>query len=152
MDLEAIKRDFLHQVFDETAYEVKADTLVAYARACGETAARFTDPLAEDFQAVPTFVSSFQPGRRLPKGFPKLPGLGMDGGKVVTAHAPLRAGEQVVGRSHIEDVYAKTGRSGTMTFIVLRMNVYDASETLLASADTNMVIRERAKPVKEAEA
>lgn len=150
MDLEAIKRDFLHTVFDETPYEVDADTLVAYASACGETAPRFTDPEADDFQAVPTFVSSFQPGRRLPKGFPKLPGLGMDGGKVVTVYAPLRAGQPVVGRSHIEDVYAKTGRSGTMTFIVLRMNVYDASETLLASADTNMVIRERAKPAQGA--
>ncbi|MEM1231693.1 MAG: MaoC family dehydratase N-terminal domain-containing protein [Pseudomonadota bacterium] len=149
MDLDRIKADYQGQVFDETTFTVNAQTLVAYARACGERSGRFTNPDDADFQAVPTFVSSFQARRRLPKGFPKLPGMGMDGGKVVTVHAPLRAGQTVTGRTHIEDVYAKTGRSGTMTFIVLRMNIFTADEQLIASADTNMVIRERAQKQKE---
>lgn len=143
MDLEAIRSEFLQQVFDETHYEPVAEKLAIYAKACGEQAPQFTDPAHPDFQAAPTFPSSLHAGRRLPENFPKLPGLGMDGGKAVTNHAPIRAGQPLVGRSHIEDVYAKSGRSGIMTFIVLRMNLYNAAEELLATADTSMVIREK---------
>lgn len=143
MDIEAIRQDFVGEVFDETRYQPDAAALATYARACGEQAGQFVDPADPDFQAAPTFASSLHAGRRLPKGFPKLPGLGMDGGKAVTNHAPIRPGTTVVGRSHIEDVYAKSGRSGTMTFIVLRMNVYSEQDELLATADTSMVIREK---------
>lgn len=143
MDIAAIRKEFVGNVFDETRYEPKAEALAIYARACGEQAPQFTDPAHADFQAAPTFASSLHAGRRLPKGFPKLPGLGMDGGKAVTNHAPIRPGTTLTGRSHIEDVYAKSGRSGTMTFIVLRMNVYDPADVLLATADTSMVIREK---------
>lgn len=143
MDLEAIRREFVGTVFDETRYTPEAEALAVYARACGELAPQFTDPNDADFQAAPTFASSLHAGRRLPQGFPKLPGLGMDGGKAVTNHAPIRPGTTLIGRSHIEDVYAKSGRSGTMTFIVLRMNVYSDGEELLATADTSMVIREK---------
>lgn len=146
MDLEAIRTEFLQQVFDETRYLPEPEKLAAYARGCGEQAPQFTDPGHADFQASPTFASSLHAGRRLPKGFPKLPGLGMDGGKAVTNHAPIRANVPLIGRSHIEDVYAKSGRSGTMTFIVLRMNLYNETDELLATADTSMVIRE--KPAK----
>lgn len=143
MDLEAIRSEFLHQVFDETHYCPDANKLATYARACGEQSPQLIDPAHPDFRAAPTFASSIHAGRRLPEGFPKLPGLGMDGGKAVTNHAPIRAGEALIGRSHIEDVYAKSGRSGTMTFIVLRMNLYNDAEELLATADTSMVIREK---------
>ena len=147
MDIEAIRKAFLHEVFDETLYHPEAEQLAVYASACGEQAPMFTDPSHPDFQAAPTFPSSLHAGRRLPKGFPKLPGLGMDGGKAVTNHQPIRAGEPLIGRSHIEDVYTKSGRSGTMIFILLRMNLYNQGDELLATADTSMVIRE--KPSKE---
>lgn len=145
MDLDDLRTRFGGTVFDERPFELAPERLVAFAKACGEVQPRFTNADDADFQALPTFVSSFQPGRRLPKGFPKLPGLGMDGGKVVTIHAPLKAPQTVTGRTHIEDIYRKTGRSGTMIFIVLRTSVYSAEDALLASSDTNMVIRERPK-------
>lgn len=145
MDLDELRTRFAGTVFDERRFELAPDRLVAFAKACGEVQPRFTDAEDPDFQAVPTFISSFQPGRRLPEGFPKLPGLGMDGGKVVTIHAPLKAPQSVTGRTHIEDLYRKTGRSGTMVFIVLRTSVYSAEDELLASTDTNIVIRERPK-------
>ena len=48
-----------------------------------------------------------------------------------------------MGRTHLHDVYAKTGRSGRMTFLVTRMELYDPDGEQLATADTRIVIRER---------
>jgi hypothetical protein len=43
----------------------------------------------------------------------------------------------------MHDIYTKTGRSGRMVFFVIRMEIFDESDTQLASADTSVVIRER---------
>ena len=143
LDIEELKTKFLNQEFDEQTYSVTADALVEYARACGELAPRYTDKAHPNFQAPPTFPSSFNAGRQLPPGFPKLPGLGMDAGKAVSPKQPIRPGVKLTGRSHLHDIYAKSGRSGRMVFIVIRMEIYDPLGTQLATADTSMVIRER---------
>jgi hypothetical protein len=148
LDIDSIRTNFLNKDYDERHFQLTPEQIVDYAASCGETAPRYTDPGHPDFQAPPTFASSFQPGKRLPDGFPKLPGLGMDAGKAVSPKAPMRAGVPLVGRTHLHDVYTKTGRSGRMTFMVTRMEVYDPDELLLATADTRIVIRER--PEKEA--
>jgi len=143
LDIDALRESFLGEVFDERSYAVDAKKCVEYALSCGELAPRYTDPNDPDFQAPPTFPTSFQGGKRLPDGFPKLPGLGMDAGKAIAAKRPIRPGVQLLGRTHLHDVYAKTGRSGRMTFIVTRMEIYDPDGEQLATADTRIVIRER---------
>lgn len=146
LDIEALRARFLGKVFDEQTFEISADQIVDYATACGEQAPRYTDPHDPDFQAPPTFPSSFRPTRRLPDGFPQLPGLGMDAGKGVVARLPVRPGIPLVARTHLHDVYAKTGRSGRMTFMVTRMEIFDPDGTELAAADTRIVVRERPDP------
>jgi hypothetical protein len=143
LDIDDLKERFLNQEFDAQTYSVSADSIVDFARACGEVAPRYTDPEDPDFQAPPTFASSFQAGRRLPDGFPQLPGLGMDAGKAVASKRPIRPGVELTGRSHVHDIYTKSGRSGRMVFIVIRMEVYDPVGSQLATADTSVVIRER---------
>jgi hypothetical protein len=143
LDIEDLKKRFLKVDFDEQTFSVTAAKLVDYAKACGEQASRYTDPSHPDFQAPPTFPSSFSAGRRLPDGFPNLPGLGMDAGKAVSPKKPIRPDTNLTGRSHIHDIYTKSGRSGRMVFIVLRMDLFDPAGEHLASADTSMVIRER---------
>ncbi len=143
LDIEDLKKRFLKVDFDEQTFSVTAAKLVDYAKTCGEQAPRYTDPSHPDFQAPPTFPSSFSAGRRLPEGFPNLPGLGMDAGKAVSPKKPIRADTKLTGRSHIHDIYTKSGRSGRMVFIVLRMDLFDPAGEHLASADTSMVIRER---------
>jgi hypothetical protein len=49
----------------------------------------------------------------------------------------------LTGRSHLHDIYTKSGRSGRMVFFVIRMEISDPAGTRLASADTSVVIRER---------
>ena len=67
----------------------------------------------------------------------------MDAGKAVSPKKPIRPDTKLTGRSHIHDIYTKSGRSGRMVFIVLRMDLFDPAGEHLASADTSMVIRER---------
>jgi hypothetical protein len=142
-DIETLREQFLHKVFDEQTFQLTAQQIVDYASACGERSPRYLDPDHPDFQAPPTFPSSFHAGRRLPEGFPAFPGLGMDAGKAVSPKAPLRADVKLTGRTHLHDLYVKTGRSGNMTFMVTRMEIFDPDEVLLATADTRIVIRER---------
>ena len=143
LDIDVLRARFLNQVFDEQHFELTTEQIVDYASACGEVASRYTDPDDPDFQAPPTFPTSFRPTRRLPEDFPKLPGLGMDAGKAVAPRLPIHPGVRLTARTHLHDVYAKTGRSGRMTFMVTRMEIFDPDEQLLASADTRIVIRER---------
>jgi hypothetical protein len=143
IDIEALRTRFLNRVFDEQTFEFDAQNLAEYAIACGELAPRYTNPKHPDFQAPPTFPTSLHAGRRFPDGLPRFEGLGMDAGKAVAAKAPIRPGVKHVGRTHLHDVYTKTGRSGRMVFMVIRMELFDPSETLVATADTSIVIRER---------
>ena len=143
LDVEAIKARFLNEVFDERTFTLTADAIRDYALACGEVSPEYTDPGHPEFRAPPTMPSSFSSGRSSPEGFPKVAGLGMDAGKAVHPHLPIRPDVEMTGKTHLHDVYTKTGRSGRMVFFVYRMEITDPDGTLLAEADTSAVIRER---------
>ena len=169
-DIDALRATFLNREFDEVTLEIDGQSFAAYAeslrrlappqpllhhvpdhrrpirfppRACGEQDARFTDPADPDFQAPPTYVSTLIGGRALPPDFPDLNGVTMDAGKGVEWLAPIRDGARLTGKSHLHDIYTKTGRSGRMVFLVRRMELYDQDGTHVANADTRTVIRER---------
>ncbi|MEQ9451584.1 MAG: MaoC family dehydratase N-terminal domain-containing protein [Pseudomonadales bacterium] len=143
IDVEALRAEFLNHVYDEYEFTLDAQALADYAISCGETAPKFTDPEDPDFQAPPTIGSSMQPKQRYPDVFPTFKGLGMDAGKAVAPDKPMRAGVPITARSHMHDIYTKTGRSGRMVFFVVRMEFSDADNILLGSADTSIVIREK---------
>ncbi|MDK1022658.1 MAG: MaoC family dehydratase N-terminal domain-containing protein [Gammaproteobacteria bacterium] len=142
-DVETLREKYLNLDYDEKTFEVDQDKIIAYAKACGEIAPRFTDPTHADFQAPPTFPSSLMAGRHLPEDFPRFGGIGMDAGKAVEPMLPIRPGVQLKGRTHLHDIYTKTGRSGRMIFLVSRMELYDPEGKHVANADTSTVIRER---------
>ena len=142
-DIQAIRDQFLNHDFDEIKLEIDGKRFSEYAKACGELDEKFTDPDHSDFQAPPTFVATLVGRRTLPEDFPRLNGVRMDAGKAVEWFAPIRADSTLTGRSHLHDVYTKTGRSGRMVFLVTRMELYSEDGTLVANADTRTVIRER---------
>ena len=144
-DILELRERFLNREFDEVKFDIDGTRFAEYAKVCGETAPRFTDPNDPDFQAPPTFVSTLVGGRSMPPDFPNLGGMGMDAGKGVEWKAPVRAGARLTGRSHLHDIYTKTGRSGRMVFLVTRMELRDENGTHIANADTRTVIRERIK-------
>jgi hypothetical protein len=143
MDLDEMRTKFVGHVFDTAEVSVREVDALAFARACGETDPRFTDPAHPDFQAPPTFTTRFVGRRAMPEGFPREElRHAFDAGKCVVAHAPVRVGEKLSADSRIAEVYQKTGRSGTMTFIVHRMEFRDAAGVLVSTVDWRLVRRE----------
>ncbi|MAW28507.1 MAG: hypothetical protein CMP98_06900 [Gammaproteobacteria bacterium] len=141
-DIQKLRDEYLNLEFDEVSFDLDGERMAMYGQCCGETDPKFTDVKNEDFQAPPTFVSTLVGGRHLPKDMPVPDGVGMDAGKYVEWMAPLRAGHTLIGKSHLHDIYTKTGRSGRMIFFVTRMELFDGDEHV-ANADTRTVFRER---------
>ncbi len=142
MDIALLKSRFTGFVFDEIDLDVEAESLSNFAAACGETAPRFVDPTHPDFQSVPNYTTRIHGTRALPPDFPIEMQRCFDAGKSVVHHNPVRPGDKIVGRSEIADIFEKSGRSGSMLFIVHRMNFYNQDETHLAQVDWRLVQRE----------
>ena len=67
----------------------------------------------------------------------------MDGGKAVEIKAPVQPDIKLTGKTRLHEIYDKKGRSGRMIFIVVRMDLYNDEEKLLATTDSRLVIREK---------
>ncbi|MGE0386273.1 MAG: MaoC family dehydratase N-terminal domain-containing protein [Gammaproteobacteria bacterium] len=141
-DIRAAREQYLNKPFDESTFQIDPEVTIGFARFCGETAPRFLDRNHPDFQAPPTFVASLSGRRALPKGYPMF-GIPMDAGKGIECLAPLRPPVRLVGRAHIHDIFAKSGRSGRMVFTVARLEFYTEDGTHVANADSRTVMRER---------
>ena len=140
VDLAALRERWVGEVFDLTTFTIDADKMVAWAEAVGETDPRFLDPSNDDFQAHPNFTTHCLSGRVLPEDFPQIGGpRGIDGGKAVEIHRPIRAGDELRATTTIADIYDKTGRSGTMIFIVQRMSFVNQRDEPVATVDWRMI-------------
>ena len=64
-----------------------------------------------------------------------------DAGKSIDNLAPIRAGDTITGKSHIHEIYEKTGRSGPMMFIVHRMEFSNQDDVDVAVVDWRLVVR-----------
>ena len=72
--------------------------------------------------------------------FPKIgDGRGIDGGKSVEIHQPIRPGDTLKATTTIAEIYDKTGRSGTMVFIVQRMSFVNQRGEPVATVDWRMI-------------
>jgi len=142
MNAAEIKAKFAGNVFDEIELDVETESLVNFATACGETQAKFINPADADFQAVPNYLTRIHGTRAMPEDFPIEMHRCFDAGKSIEFHAAVRPGDKIQGRSEIADIYEKSGRSGTMLFIVHRMNFYNQGGDHLATVDWRLVQRE----------
>src|SRR5512141_1302792 len=110
-------RSIIGSEFDHTALgPITAEEILEYIAITGET----EPPAAPaDLVAPPTFVVRQRGQRFMP---PKLAGVrgGMDAGKDIDFGVPIRPGDVLTSTSTVHDIYEKTGRSGTMAFVVLR--------------------------------
>ena len=121
-------------VFDEIGLDITKESLVGFATACGEAHPRFIDSEHADFQGVPNYLTRIHGTRSLPEGFPVEMHRCFDAGKSIEVHQAVRAGDNVTGKSEIHDIFEKSGRSGTMLFIVHRMNFYKLKRVSAASS------------------
>ena len=140
LNLAEVRENWVGIEFDWATFDMRTEEMIEWAQACGEEDPRFVDSAHPDFQAHPGYTTHCMSGRVLPDGFPQIGGgFGIDGGKSVQVHAPIRPGDTLHATSTIADVFDKTGRSGTMFFIVPRMEFRDDRGELVSTGDWKMI-------------
>lgn len=140
IDVATLRDEWVGFEFDRKVFEVDTDHILKWAASVGETEARFTDPDHADFQAHPTYATHFSSGRRLPPDFPNIgSGNGIDGGKAIDVLGTVRPGDTLTASTELAEIYEKTGRSGTMVFIVQRMHLTNQDGDDVATVDWRMI-------------
>lgn len=135
-----IDRSIIGKEFDRTAYTTVTDEqILEYAEISGEPL-----PAGDDgpLRAPPTFVArlhgrNFMPAELLRNLGPS----GFDAGKDIEFGVPIRSGDTLNSVSTVHDIYEKTGRSGTMVFVVLRTRISNQRGEAVAAVDQKMMFK-----------
>ncbi len=144
-----IDRAVLGREYDRLTYPpITAAELIAYARTLG-----VTDPIYLDEEAArsgpygglvafPTFVVKLRGGQHMPKEVAKEMTLGgFDAGKDIELGVPIRPGDVITATSAITELYEKTGRSGSMWFVVFRQHLVNQKGEMVANVDSRLMQR-----------
>ena len=72
--------------------------------------------------------------------------MGMGAGTAFEVMAPVCAGDIVEGTTYVKDVFTKTGRSGTMTFVLLETILTDQSGERVVAITESFVRKKWRRP------
>ena len=149
MAFEDIDRALIGEVYDKYTYhEIAAQELIEYAKTLG-----VNDPLYLDEDAAragpyggliafPTFVVKLRGGQWMPPEVLKhMTRAGFDAGKDIDFGVPVRPGDRITAISRITEIYEKTGRSGSMWFVVYRQEIHNQNDELVANVDNRLMQR-----------
>jgi len=136
------------RVFEVTdPVEVTAEDIRAYCAAIGETNPLYTDETAASsgpygrIAAPPSYAVTFRNGRQFFTHVPRFGHAGFDAGKDVEFGVPIRPGDRITLSSHVKEIYEKTGRSGSMVFVVVRSTVQNQNGEVVAHIDHRFMSR-----------
>lgn len=138
-----IDRSIIGREFDRSDGEpALAADLIAFSRSLGETDPRYVEA-GPDLVAHPTYCTRFRGRKFFPPDLPPefLSRLSFDAGKDVELGVPIRVGDVLTVSTSVHDVYEKTGRSGPMTFVVVRSTLTNQDGALVATIDNRMMYR-----------
>ena len=116
---------------------VDAATVARYCELMGET-----NPLYTEQGFVPPSVLQRMRFRGGPDPKVKFGNTGFHAGSHMELLAPVKVGQTLTGWAQAKEVYAKTGRTGTMVFAVSRLTYKDESGNPVAHSDQLMVRRQ----------
>ena len=129
-------------------FPITADLLAALNASLGEPAPAFNSDAGAQEQgfrrmlAPPTLCSLFV--REV-----QLPDIGLDFGRTqmhagqrIQPIAPIYAGDTITAASRLKDVYAKTGRSGTMVFVVWETTFRNQHDEIVAEVQESFARRQ----------
>ena len=119
---------------------IDREKILAYGAASGETNPLFLDDAAaiqagyKSLMAPPSYINALilSSGRPDPKV--NFGTLSFHSGQAIETYQPIYPEDSISTTSSIEDVYAKTGRSGTMVFIVWKTELFNQAGELVAIA------------------
>ena len=130
------------RVFERTEPQpVTAEDIRMFCESIGETNPLFTDEAAASagpyggLIAPPSFAVTFRNGRHFFSHVPRFGKTGFDAGKDVEFVAPIRPGDQIRLASHVKEIYEKTGRSGSMVFVIIRCTLRNQNDEVVAHLD-----------------
>lgn len=136
------------KVFDVTdPVSVTAEEVRQYCEALDETNPLFTDeetarkgPFGR-LCAPPSFAVTFRNGRHFAQHVPSFSRRGFDAGKDIEFLHPIFPGDKITLSSHVKEIYEKTGRSGTMVFVVIRSTLINQLGEAVAHVDHRFMHR-----------
>lgn len=129
-------RSIIGSEFDRTVLDpVTLEEIADYVATSGEPSPG--DPAV----APPTFVVRLRGRRFMPANMPNLGRNGFDAGKDIEMGVPVRPGDVLTGSSTVHDIYEKTGRTGSMVFLVLRSVITNQRGESVATIDQKMMFR-----------
>ena len=129
-------------------FPVTQELILAFTSGTGETNPVFFEKEAAKaagyagLVAPPTLCTIFVRQIELPSIDLKFGKNSMHAGQRVQALAPIIAGDQLSASSHLKDVYAKTGRTGTMVFVVWETTFSNQDGRVVAEVEESFARRE----------
>ena len=129
-------------------FEINNETIDRANSSTGEAGAAFLSDkgaVAAGYKsriAPPTLCCILVRQVALPDVKVKFGKTSMHAGQRVEPKAPIYAGDQLTASSHLKDVYAKTGRSGTMVFVVWETTFSNQNGEVVAEVQESFARRE----------
>lgn len=136
------------RTFDGGApYLVTAERIASFCEAVGDRNPLYVDPEVAKagpyggIIAPPAFVASFHYADNVFDQLPRFGRGGLMSGIDFELEAPIRAGDTIRASSEVKEIYEKTGRTGTMIFIVVRSTLINQRGEVVARVDHRMMNR-----------
>jgi acyl dehydratase len=136
------------RVFETTDPVIVDEALIAkFNETIGDVNPLHNDPEAAKqgpyggLTAPPSFAVIFRNGRHFFEHVPRFGRAGFDAGKDVEFVAPIRPGDAITLSSYVKEIYEKTGRSGSMVFVVIRSTLTNQNGETVAHIDHRFMNR-----------
>lgn len=138
-------RGLVGRVYSRTEQHVTRQMLFDYASILGCTQPVHVDAEAaraqgyRDIVAVHTFVTWHGAGPIAPPEM-AVPGIGINAGYDCTFYGPIYPGDTLTYTTRLADLYEKTGRSGTMRFVVRETTVTNQDGDTIALLRNSFIL------------
>jgi hypothetical protein len=139
----AFDRAILGEEFDRTVSDpVTPQDLIAFARALGEERPEYVED-GPRLVGHPTYCVRFKGTKFFPDNLPEdlRYRMSFDAGKDIELGVPVRPGDRVTIVSTLHEVYEKTGRSGSMVFVVVRFTLTNQRGEQVALVDNRFMYK-----------
>ena len=139
-------RRVIGKEFSRIEQHVTREMLLNYADIMGTTHPLYIDAEAarargyRDIIAMPTFIIADAASPLVPPEIP-FEGGGLNAGYTCTFNGNIYPGDTLIYATCIADLYAKTGRSGTLHFIVRETTVTNQHEETVAIVRNSFILR-----------
>lgn len=128
-------------------FDVTKNMIVGFARSTGETDTKFigTADGTGEVVAPSTICNIFVNGVTRPDINLEFGDLSFFAGQSIECKSEIKPGDTLSATTRLEEVYAKTGRSGKMVFAVWQTTFSNQNDEIVALVNESFVRRNRSK-------